>query len=776
MSRGLLEAGKHAQGDAREAFEAADATLAPHERGLSRRTFLKAGMTLGALAGGGLLLGFSVRAASGDEAAADTAAATDTGGAARKSVVGGDASEPAPAGVFAPNAFIQIDRNGQVTLVMPKVEMGQGVYTSIPMLMAEELEVPLESVTLDHAPPNEKLFMDPLLGGQLTGGSTSIRYAWEPARRAGATARVLLVTAAAQQWQVDPASCHAEKGEVVHAETNRRIAYGQLVDAAAKLPVPQDVPLKKPEQFTLIGKPTKRLDSPEKVDGTARFGFDVRLPDMVYAAIVNSPVFGGTVASVDDTNAKKIPGVRQVVKIDNAVAVIGDHTWAAKRGASALVVTWNEGPAATLSMQQIVADLADASKHDGAVARKAGDVGKAFGEAKTRIDAVYQQPFLAHATMEPINCTVHVRPDGCDIWVGTQVPTRAVDAGVKITGLPAEKIVVHNFLLGGGFGRRLEVDAITQALKIGKQVNAPVKVVWTREEDIQHDMYRPYYYDTLSAGLDANGKPVAWQHRIAGSSILARFAPPAVKNGVDPDAVEVAVDLPYDLPNQLIDYVRVEPHTVPTAFWRGVGPTRGTFVVESFIDELAAQAKADPVKYRRDLLGKSPRAAHVLDVATQASGWGSALPKGQGRGVSVMHAFGSYLCMVADVTVDQQGEVAVNRVVCAVDCGMAVNPSTIEAQIQGGVIFGITAALYGEITIRNGRVEQTNFTDYRMMRIDQTPPIEVHIVKSAEAPGGIGEPGTAALAPAITNAIYAATGKRLRQLPVGRQLQNAQTA
>ncbi len=737
MSQGLLDARSHAV-----------------RAGLSRRAFLK----LGAAAGGGLLLAFPLAtSAQGD-------------GAARRSVVGGDGNEAPQDGMFEPNAFIQIDRAGKVTLVIPKVEMGQGVYTSIPMLIAEELEVPLDSVTIDHAPPNEKLFGDPLLGGQLTGGSTSIRYAWEPMRRAGATARVMLIGAAAQQWQVDPSSCHAANGEVVHADSGRRAGYGQLVDAAAQLPVPQNVALKQPQDFRLIGKPTKRLDSPEKVDGSALFGLDVRVPGMVYAAIVNCPVFGGTLASVDDTHAKKIPGVTQVVKIDNAVAVIGAHTWAAKRGAAALVIKWNEGAGADLSMQQIVADLAAAAQRDGAVARKDGDVAQAFGAAKTRVDAVYQQPFLAHATMEPINCTGQVRADGCDIWVGTQVPTRAIDAAVAITGLKPEQVTLHNHLLGGGFGRRLEVDAISQALKVGKQVGVPVKVVWTREEDIQHDMYRPYYYDRISAGLDANGKPVAWQHRIVGSSILARFAPPAFKNGVDPDAVEVAIDLPYDLPNQLVDYVREEPRTVPTAFWRGVGPTRGTFVVESFIDELAVAAKTDPVNYRRNLLGKSPRALNVLDVATRAAGWGPPMPKGQGRGVSVMNAFGSYFSMVADVSVEN-GEVRVNRVVCAVDCGMAVNPGTIEAQVQGGVIFGITAALYGEITIARGRVEQSNFTDYRILRIDQTPQIDVHIVKSAEAPGGIGEPGTAALAPALANAIYAATGKRLRRLPVGRQLQ-----
>ncbi|AOK62112.1 molybdopterin cofactor-binding domain-containing protein [Burkholderia ubonensis] len=739
MSRGLIEAGQAGAG-------------------VSRRTFLKFGMTLGAAAGGGLLLGFSVPAAGGD---------------ARRSVIGGDANEAPRHGVFAPNAFVQIDRNGQVTLVMPKVEMGQGVYTSLPMLIAEELEVPLSNVTLDHAPPNEKLFFDPLLGGQLTGGSTSIRYAWEPMRRAGATARTLLVGAAAKQWGVDPAACRAENGEVLHPPSGRRASYGQLADAAAKLPVPKDVALKKPADFKLVGKPVKRLDSPEKVDGTARFGLDVRLPGMLVAVIVNSPVFGGTVASVDDTATRQIRGVRQIVRADNAVAVVGDHTWAAKRGASALVVKWNEGAGAKVSTKDIAADHARAADSGkGAIARKDGDVDRAFANAKTRVDAVYEQPLLAHATMEPVNCTVHVRPDGCEIWVGTQVPTRALDAVQQITGFPREKIIVNNHLLGGGFGRRLEIDMVAQAVKIAKQVNAPVKVVWTREEDIQHDMYRPYYYDRISAGLDANGRPIAWRHRIVGSSILARFAPPAVKNGVDPDAVEVAAELPYDLPNQLVDYVRQEPRHVPTAFWRGVGPTRGTFVVESFIDELAAQAKTDPVQYRRALLGKSPRARNVLDVASKAAGWGTPLPTGQGRGVSVMHAFGSFFSIVVDVAVDD-GDVQVKRVVCAVDCGMAVNPDTIDAQVQGGIIFGITGALYGEITIENGRVAQGNFTDYRMLRINETPPIDVHIVKSGEAPGGIGEPGTAALAAALANAIFAATGKRVRKLPVGNQLKTA---
>jgi isoquinoline 1-oxidoreductase beta subunit len=726
---------------------------------VGRRSFLVRGVTIcAAAAGGGLLLGVTLPAA----------AQGRTGTAA--SQIGGDANIAQRSGVFEPNAFIQIDRAGAVTLVMPKVEMGQGIYTAISMLIAEELEVPLDSVVVRHAPPDANLYTDPLLGGQVTGGSTSIRYAWEPMRKAGATARVMLVAAAAQKWRVDPASCCAERGEVIHAASGRRVGYGQLVDTVAGLPVPKSVTLKDPKEFRLIGTSVKRLDSPDKVNGAAVFGIDVRVPGMLYAVIVNCPVFGGTLASVDDQYALKIPGVRKVIRVDNAVAVLGDHTWAAKRGAAALEIKWNEGRTAGFSTASVVQQLVDASKREGAVARKDGDIVKGFDNAKTRVDAVYHQPFLAHATMEPVNCTVSVRADGCDIWVGTQVPTRAVDTAVKLTGLPAERIAVHNHLLGGGFGRRAEPDFIAQALKVGKQAGAPVKVTWTREEDLQHDMYRPCYYDTISAGLDASGKPIAWRHRVVGSSVVARIAPPAFRNGLDPDAVEVAADLPYALPNQLIDYVRQEPMDIPTTFWRGVGAGRSTFVVESFMDELAAQAKVDPVKYRMDLLGGAPRVRNVLMLAAGKSGWGTTLAKGQGRGVAVMHAFGSFFAVVADVTVNGSGEVAVNRVVCAVDCGMVVNPNTIEAQLEGGIIFGITTALFSEITIRDGRVEQSNFTDYQMLRIHEAPTIEVHIVKSGEAPGGIGEPGTAVIPAALTNAIYAATGKRLRRLPVGRQL------
>ncbi|MFC7628606.1 molybdopterin cofactor-binding domain-containing protein [Paraburkholderia humisilvae] len=741
---------------------------APHsvERAFSRRDFLRAGLTVGIAASGGLLLGVSFNARS-------------DGGAAPASVIAGDGSLQAPPDQFAPNAFIRIDPDGTVALVVSKVEMGQGVYTAIPMLLAEELEVPLERVKLEHAPPDAALYADPLLGQQATGGSLSIRATWEPMRRAGAAARMLLIRAAAQAWQVEPASCVARNAVVTHTASGRTLGYGELASRAAALPVNADlmktVALKKPQAFTLIGTPHKRLDSPEKVNGVARFGIDVREPGMRVAMVVNCPVIGGTLAHVDDRVALAQPGVRQIVKLDTAVAVVADHTWAAKRGASALVIDWHEGANAALTSAMLFDDLRRASERQGVAARTDGDVDAGFKNAAQKVDAVYQQPFLAHATMEPMNCTVHVTADQCEVWLGTQVPTRIVDAAVKVTGLPPEKIIVHNFLIGGGFGRRLEADVAAQAVAIGKQVDAPVKVMWSREEDIQHDMFRPCYYDRLSAGLDASGKPVAWTHRIAGSSIVARWYPAWFKNGIDPDVIEVAASLPYAIHAQRIDYVRQEPRGVPTAFWRGVGPTRGAFVVESFIDELALQAKADPVEYRRALLGQTPRARNVLEVAARAAGWGTALPKGKGRGVAVMHAFGSFFCMIAEVDV-KDGNVRVERIVCAVDCGHVVNPNTIEAQIEGGAIFGITATLWGEITLKDGRVEQTNFTDYRMMRINEAPRIETIIVRSGEDPGGIGEPGTSAVIPALTNAIFAATGTRVRRLPVGDQLRAGQTA
>lgn len=718
-----------------------------------RRNFLKFAASVSATTAGGMVLSISMPALSQG-----------------KQTQSYDELE-AGKNVLAPNAFIKIDKNGEVTMIMPKVEMGQGVYTSLPMLLAEELEVDVQTVKLEHAPPNDKLYGDAMLGAQVTGGSTSIRAMWDPLRQAGAVCRSLLVTAAAQKWKVDESTCQARSGVIYHEASGRKLGYGELVKVASALPVPTKVALKDPKDFKVIGTSAKRLDTPDKVNGLAKFGIDAHPDKVKYAVIATSPVFGGKLISVDDSRALKMPGVLQVVKVDNAVAVIGIHTWAAKRGLGALEIKWDEGKSTAVKTGDLIQDLRDASKKPGAVAKKEGNAASAFKKADKTLSVEYEQPFLAHATMEPMNCTVEVGASGCDIWVGTQIPTFAQGMAAKTLGIPVEKVRLHNFLIGGGFGRRLEFDGVVQAVKIAKQVKGPVKVIWTREEDIQHDMFRPYYFDRISAGLDAKGKPVSWSHRIVGSSVMARFAPPAVKNGVDPDAVEVSADPPYELPNLYVDYVRVEPRDVPTAFWRGVGPTRGTFVVESFIDELAALAKVDPVKYRLELLNKTPRLKNALQLAVSKSDWGKPLAKGKGRGVSVMHAFGSYLAMIVEITVNPQGEVKVDKVVCAVDCGLTVNPNTVLAQIEGGVIFGLSAVLYNEITIKNGRVEQTNFNDYRVMRINEAPVFDIHLIKSAEAPGGIGEPGTAAIGAALANAVFSATGKRIRKLPIGNQLQ-----
>jgi len=708
--------------------------MRPHP--LSRRTVLK----MGAGAGGGLVLGFGLPGLFADAAAEET-------------------------GAFAPNAFVRIARDGSITLTMPYVEMGQGTYTSISMLIAEELEVPLSQVRLEHAPPDDKRYANPRVGFQITGGSTSIIAAWEPMRRAGATAREMLIAAAAKRWQADPASCHADAGKVLHTSSGRSLTYAALVADAARMPVPKAVTLKPPEKFRLIGTPAKRLDTPTKVNGVTVYGIDVRPAGVKVATLAQSPVFGGRLKSVDDSAAKAVKGVRQIVQLEDAVAVVADHMGAARKGLAALKIEWDAGPHAQLTIEDVARELEQGTLNGGAVAQNVGDVASALKNAATKVEATYHLPFLAHACMEPMNCTVHVRRDGCEVWVGTQVCSRAQMTAAKTTGLPLEKVVVHNQYLGGGFGRRLEYDGVTRAAQIAMHVEGPVKVIWTREEDIQHDMYRPYWFDRFSAGLDQSGKLIAWQHRFAGSSILARFFPPAFKNGLDPDSIDGAAKLAYDIPNFHVEYLHVQP-PVPTAFWRSVGPSHTVFAVESFMDELAAAARQDPVAYRRALLGKSPRAQAVLDLAVEKAGWGRPLPRRSGRGVSLQFVFNTYMAQVAEVEVAKDGGVRVRRVVCAVDCGSVVNPNTIQAQIEGAVIFGISAALYGRITLKGGRVEQSNFHDYRVLRMSEVPAIETYIVRNTESPGGIGEPGTCAVMPAIANAIFAATGKRLKRLPV----------
>jgi isoquinoline 1-oxidoreductase beta subunit len=677
----------------------------------------------------------------------------------------GDA-EAAKKESFAPNAFIRIDGDGKIALTMPYVEMGQGTYTSIPMLIAEELEVELTQVRLEHAPPNETLYANPLLGIQATGNSNAIRGAWKPLREAGATARTMLVAAAAKRWKVDPASCRAQGGEVLHPPTGKRAKYGELAADAARIPVPENVVLKDPKNFRLIGTSAKRLDTPTKVNGTAVYGIDVRPPGVRIATLAQSPVFGGHAKSVNDAAARAVKGVRQIVRLDDAVAVVADHMGAAKKGLEALVIEWEDGPHTTLTTATVAAELENATLRSGAVAQSIGDADRAMADAVTRVDAIYQVPFLAHAALEPMNCTVHVRKDGCEVWVGTQALARAQAVAAKTAGLPLDKVVVHNHLIGGGFGLRLEVDGVARAVQIAKHVDGPVKVVWTREEDIQHDMYRPYWFDRLSAGLDRKGMPVAWTHRFAGSSVIARYLPPAFKNGIDPDSVEGAIDLPYALPNFRVEYLRVEPPGIPTAFWRSVGPSHTVFVIESFVDELAAAAKQDPLTYRLALLEQTPRAKSVLALAADKAGWGQPLPERVGRGVALQFVFGTYMAQVAEVEVSKRGAVRVRRVVCAVDCGTVVNPDTVRAQIESGIMFGVTAALYGEITLKGGRVEQSNFHDYQVLRMNEAPAVEVHVVRNSEPPGGMGEAGTSVIVPAVANAIFAATGKRLRKMPV----------
>jgi isoquinoline 1-oxidoreductase beta subunit len=674
-------------------------------------------------------------------------------------------------GKFAPNAFIRIDSAGKTTLVMPQVEMGQGIYTAIAMILAEELDADFSSVVLEHAPANEKLYANPAFGIQATGGSTSLRVFWKPLREAGASARAMLVHAAAREWQVDPASCTASNGEVIDKKSGRKLSYGALAANASGERPPKDVAPKDPKDFVLIGKPLKRLDTPDKVNGKAVYGIDAILPGMKFATLKACPVFGGKVGKVDDSAAKKIPGVQKIVVLDDMVAVVGDHMWAAKKGLDALVVDWDEGPNARLSSNDIWQDLRAASEKDGVVAKSTGDIAKGLATG-SRLDASYELPFLAHATMEPLNATVHVKPDACEIWTGTQIMARVQSEAAKAAGLPVEKVTVNNHLIGGGFGRRLEPDMVVAAVRVAKQVDGPVKVVWTREEDVQHDIYRPVYRDTIAATL-SDGKIVGWKYRVSGSSILARWLPPAFQNGIDIDALDSAVDMPYDIPNFHVEYVRAEPPAVPTGFWRGVGANNNVFAIECFMDELARKAGKDPIDFRRAMLGKNPRLLAALNLVAEKSNWGEPLPVRAGRGVSVQPSFGSFIATVVEAEIDEQGEVRLRRVTSAVDTGIAVNPDTIVAQLEGGLIFGLTAALYGEVTIDKGRVQQSNFNDYRMLRIDQAPKIEVHIIKSGEPPGGIGETGTTAGPPALRNAIYAATGVALRRLPIDRSLISA---
>jgi isoquinoline 1-oxidoreductase beta subunit len=578
---------------------------------------------------------------------------------------------------------------------------------------------------------------------------------------------MMLIEAAAMAWKVKPAECHAENGAVVHGAGKRRLSYGQLADAAARVPLPKKIALKGPKDFRYLGKPVPRRDTPAKVNGSAVFGADVKFPGLLTATLLRCPVLGGRVGRFDGEAAKAIPGVRQVFQTEDGIAVVADGFWPAKKGRDALKVQWDEGALTGLDSTGIERQFEAAAAQPGAIARRENDVEAVFGRAPRTVEAVYHAPFVAHATMEPMNCTVDLRPDRCEMWASTQAPAWVQATAAQITGLPPEAVKVNVTYLGGGFGRRFEQDFIAQAVRIAKQAGAPIKLLWTREDDLQHDFYRPAAYDRLSAALDAKGWPVAWNQRIVSPSILKRIMPQGLEQDgrLDSSSVEGAANLPYAIPNILVDYVMVDSG-VPVGFWRSVGNSQNGFITESFIEELAAEAKQDPVKFRLKLLGQRPRHQAVLRLVAEKAGWGGKLPAGEGRGVAVLESFGSFVAEVAEVAVDKDGALQVKRVVCAIDCGSVVNPDTVKAQLESAVAFALTAALKGPISLKSGRIEQSNFHDYPLLRIDEMPRVEVHILPSREAPGGVGEPGVPPLAPAVANAVFAATGNRIRRLPI----------
>jgi len=667
------------------------------------------------------------------------------------------------AGVFEPNVWVRIGADDTVTMTLTMLEMGQGVMTSMPMLVAEELDIDWTRIKTEWAPADPK-YGNPNFGGQqLTAGSNSVRGMWKTLRESGAAARAMLMTAAAQTWGVAESTVSTQKGEVVHMASGRRLKYGALVDRAAVLPVPKSVALKSPKEFTVLGESLARLDIPEKVNGKAEFGLDVKRPGMLIARVVRCPVFGGTVASFNGDKAKAVPGVRHVVAISTGVSVVADNYWAAAKGAQALEVKWDEGKLSTLNSADIMKHYAQLAEQPGKVARNDGDAPAAIKGAPRSIDRVFEVPFLAHATMEPMNCTAEVTADRCDVWVPTQGQTASQQAAMAASGLPAGKVHVFTTYLGGGFGRRGEADFVTDAVETSKAVGKPVKVVWTREDDMQHDFYRPVTCVRMSAGVDAAGKPAAFQMRMVQQSLMKRIGglPP---NGVDFISVDGAANLPYDIPNIRIEYTETDPG-IPFGFWRSVGASVNGFVVEGFIDELAAAAGEDPFEFRRKRLTKHPRHKAVLELVAAKSGWGKPLPPGHARGIALMECFGTIVAEVAEVSVNN-GNVKIHKVWCAVDTGWVINPDTIKAQMEGGTLYGLSAALNGEITIQNGRVVQRHFNDYKVLRMNEAPEVETHIVPSAEEPGGIGEPSTALAAGALVNAIAAATGKRIYKLPI----------
>jgi isoquinoline 1-oxidoreductase beta subunit len=708
---------------------------------LSRRTLIKGGVAVGT----GLVVGFRIP------------------------WLDGLLAEAQGTGVFAPNQWLRIDRDGLVTIINSVPEMGQGSMTTMPMIVADELDADWDRIRVEQAPANPSLYANPVTRQQSYGGSRGVRDHLEMLRKAGAAGRQMLREAAAQEWGVPLDEVTTEPGVVIHRATGRRLLYGQLVDKAQTLPVPQNPPLKTKDQFRYIGKSRPRIDVPEKVNGKAVYGMDIRVPGMLVGSIEKCPVVaGGKVKSFDATAAKAVPGVKHVVQVTSGVAVVADTFWAALQGRKALKVEWDEGPLGQLSSAGIAKEHEAAAGQPGLVARNDGDTAAALAAGGKTLEAVYDVPYLEHACMEAMNATVHVTADACTVWVPTQNPGGSREVAARLTGLPVERVTVNTTLLGGGFGRRGQTDYVVDAVETAKAIGGgPVKVMWTREDDLTHGFYRPSTYNVFRAALDGQGKPAAWFTRVVGAGLLRQRGAPAGQ--VDNTSMAGLRDLPYDIPNVRIEWVDKDVG-VPIGFWRSVGSSQNGFIVECFVDELAHLAGQDPYEYRRALLGKSPRHKAVLELAATKAGWGSALPARQGRGIAVCFSYGSYAAHVVEVSVADEGAVRITKVVSAIDCGIAVNPDQVKAQMEGGFIYALTATLYGKITVDKGRVEQTNFHTYPMLRIAEAPVVETHILDSGQPPGGLGEPGVPTVAPAICNAIFAATGKRIRRLPIDREL------
>jgi isoquinoline 1-oxidoreductase beta subunit len=682
----------------------------------------------------------------------------------------GDRGDPAsaPGGAsFAPNAFLRIGADDSITVIIGKSEMGQGVYTSLPMIVAEELDVDPARVKVELGPADPAFFSPPF-PTQLTGGSSSTRTLYEPLRRTGATARAMLIAAAAQRWNVAPTTLRTDNGAVTDGTNTAR--YGELVAIAAQLAAPTDVSLKDPKEFRYLGRKSavRRLDAPAKVNGTAQFGLDVRRPDMLFAMVARAPVFGGKVASFDDAAARAVPGVVEVKQIPSGVAVIAKNTFAARRGRDALQVQWDVGDGGSFSTDALREEYRRLARTPGAVGAKVGDADGVLIRTKRIVEAEYVLPFLAHACMEPLNCVVHVAGDKCEIWTGSQWQTEDVNRAAAVLGFQPSQVSIHTTFLGGGFGRRANPvsDIVVEATHVAKGSDKPIQTVWTREDDMRGGWYRPFFLHRVRGALDTQGMPLAWRHTIVGQSIFSQveMVKAFIVNGIDPSSVEGVTDLPYAVPNLLVD-LHSPTTVVPIQWWRSVGHSHTAFAVNSFLDELAAAGRKDPVELRRALLTNKPRHLAVLNVAAENAGWGKPLPAGHFHGVALEESFGSIVAQVAEVSVNGS-DVRVHRVVCAVDCGFAVNPDQVAAQMESGIVFGLSAALRGEITLTDGRVQQSNFHDYAPLRINEMPVVETHIVPSDAPMGGIGEPGTPCIAPAVCNAIFAATGKRIRQLPI----------